>query len=84
MNTVIQRKIDVLPDYRPLSDTRLVGTFEISALPTNADVVYFLGDDGSDVPWNCGEWHQLVRVDLSTIQVKGTIGDSISLVGGTW
>lgn len=84
MNTVIQRKIDVTPDYQPISANRLIGTFDISCLPTNAGDVFFEGDDGSDVPWSAGEWHQLIRVDLSSIRIKGTIGDSITVVGGTY
>jgi hypothetical protein len=84
MNTVIQRKIEVTPDYQPISSERLIGTFEISCLPTNADDVFFLGDDGSDVPWCSGEWHLLPRIDLSSVQIKGTIGDAITVIGGTY
>jgi hypothetical protein len=47
-------------------------------------VVYFRGDDGSDVPWISGEWHSLKSVDLADIYIKGTAGDVVTVVGGTW
>ena len=78
------RQIDVTADYQPLVADRLVATVTISCPPGNADVVVFLGDDGSDVPWQPGEWHTLHRVDLSAIQIKGTVGDFVTVVGGTW
>jgi len=40
--------------------------------------------DGTDVIWIRGEWHTMIRVDLSTIYVKGTPGDVVFVVGGTW
>jgi hypothetical protein len=84
MNSTIMRRIEVMADYRPLSETPLVGSFEISAVPTNAATVFFQGDDGSDVPWMPGEYHAVYRVDLSRILVKGTPGDQVTVIGGTW
>jgi hypothetical protein len=84
MNNVIMRKVNVGATYQPLVAAPLVGTFTVSCPPTNAAVVYFKGDDGSDVPWIAGEWHTLVGVNLSDIQVKGTLGDCVTVVGGTW
>jgi hypothetical protein len=46
--------------------------------------VFFQGDDGSDVPWVPGEYHAVYRVDLSRILVKGTPGDQVTVIGGTW
>lgn len=84
MNNIIMRKITVTAVYQALSNKSLVGSVTISTLPGNAANVYFKGDDGSDVPWIPGEWHDLTRVDLSTIQVKGTPGDVVTVVGGSW
>jgi hypothetical protein len=84
MNSMIMRRIEVTADYRPLSDASLVGSFEISSVPTNAASVFFQGDDGSDVPWVPGEYHAVYRVDLSRILVKGTPGDQVTVIGGTW
>jgi hypothetical protein len=84
MNNVIMRKIAVTSAYAPLVAGSLVGTFTISCPPANAGPVYFLGDDGSDVPWIKGEWHELKHVDLLAIHVKGTDGDAVTVVGGTW
>jgi hypothetical protein len=51
MNNVMQRRIAVGAAYAPLSATPLVFSGDISCEPTNGAVVYFRGDDGSDVPW---------------------------------
>ena len=84
MNNVIMRKVAVTSSYAPLIAGSLVGTFTISCPPGNSGPVNFLGDDGSDVPWIPGEWHIFKHVDLHAIQVKGTVGDKVTVVGGTW
>jgi len=84
VNNTIMRQIDVTAVYQPLVADRLVATVTISCPPGNAAAVSFKGDDGSDVPWQPGEWHTLRSVDLSAIQIKGTVGDTVTLVGGTW
>lgn len=84
MHNVIQRRIAVTAAYQPLVSQPLVGSVTISAPPTNVAAAYFKGDDGSDVPWVPGEWHEFRSVDLATIQVKGTVGDIITVVGGSW
>ena len=84
MNNAIMRKIDVTGTYQALVTDSMVATVTVSCPPGNAGVVYFKGDDSSDVPWQPGEWHTLKHVDLADIQVKGTPGDTVTLVGGTW
>jgi hypothetical protein len=84
MNNVIMRLVTVTAGYTPLTAVETVGTFTVSALPGNTGNVLFKGDDGSDVPFIPGEWHILKHVDLHAIQVKGTVGDKVSVVGGTW
>lgn len=84
MNNTIMRTITVTADYQPLASQRLVGSVTISCSPGNAAAVIFKGDDGSEVPWIAGEWHSFRSIDLGAIFVKGTPGDTISIVGGTW
>ena len=84
MNNVIMRKITVGITYQPLATVQTVATVTISASPANAGNVLFLGDTGQEVPWVPGEWHTLHHVDLASIQVKGTAGDVLTVVGGTW
>ena len=84
MNSILMRKVDVTAAYVALAAERTVVTVTISCPPANAAIVYFKGDDGSDVPWIAGEWHTLVGVNLADIQVKGTVGDTVTLVGGDW
>ena len=84
MNNVVMRRIVVTTQYQPLAAQELIATVEVSTPPTNAGTVYFQGDDGSDVPWVPGEYHEFKRVNLAGIKVKGTPGDVVTLVGGTW
>ena len=84
MNNIIMRKITVSENYTPLAVEKTVVTVTISAVPTNVGNVLFKGDDGSDVPWSPGEWHTLRSVNLADIQIKGTAGDLVTIVGGTW
>ena len=84
MNNTIMRSIEVTTQYQPLVTQRLVGSVTISCPPTNAGDVTFLGDDGSDVPWEPGEWHTFHRINLAEVKIKGTAGDVVTIVGGTW
>jgi hypothetical protein len=84
VNNFIMRKHDVQAALSPLSDRSLVASVTISCPPGNAEAVIFLGDDGSEVPWVPGEWHTLRSIDLSEIRVKGQVGDTVTVVGGTW
>lgn len=84
MNNIIMRKTDVSENYTPLAAEKTVCTVTISAPPTNAGNVLFKGDDDSDVFFVPGEWHTLKSIDLADIQIKGTSGDVITIVGGTW
>ena len=85
MHNVVMRKVTVTAAYQPLSaKSREVASVEVSTPPTNAGVVFFRGDDGTDVPWIPGEYHEFKRVNLAEIFVKGTPGDVVTIVGGTW
>jgi len=84
MHNIIMRTVPVTAEYQPLSPTSLVGSVTISTLPSNSSDVFFRGDDGSDVPHQPGEWYEYFSVDLSEIFVKGTPGDVVKIVGGTW
>lgn len=84
MNNVIMRTIQVGTDFAPLVAESLMGSVEISTPPTNSGPVIFQGDDGNDVAWVPGEFHSFRRIDLSKLQAKGSSGDVITIVGGTW
>jgi len=86
-NNVLMRKVVVTDAYQPLTAASTVVTVTVSALPSNAGPVYFKGDDPGapgDVPWIPGEWHEFRSVDLAEIEIKGTPGDVVTVVGGTW
>ena len=84
MNNTIMRQVVVTADYQPLTQAQLVGSVTISCPPTNAQSVFFRGDDGADVKWLPGQWHSFQSVNLAEISVKGTSGDMVVVVGGTW
>ncbi len=88
MNNVIMRKLVLTADYQPLAPGRVVGSFVISVPPKNTNDAIFLGDEGAEVPWVPGEWHEFNRVNLAEIKVKGTPGggggDIVTVIGGTW
>ena len=84
MHNVVMRKITVTGEYQPLVSSSLVASVTISTPPANGGNVLFKGDDGSDVPWVAGEWHQFRSIDLAGIEVKGTPGDVVTVVGGSW
>ena len=84
MNNVVIRKATVTAGYQPLAAVKTVASVTVSCPPTNSGNVCFLGDDGSDVPWVPGEWHEFKAVNLAEIQIKGTAGDIVTVVGGSW
>lgn len=84
MNNLIARVISVTSQYQPLATGRLVATITLSAPPANANPVYLQGDTDQDVPLVPGEWHIFHRVNLAEIRIKGTAGDSVTVIGGTW
>jgi hypothetical protein len=84
MNSVIMRKIAVTASYQPLATGKLVASVTILAPPSNTATVSFKGDDGTDVPWAPGQWHYFKSIDLGQIQIKGTVGNQVIIVGGTW
>lgn len=84
MNNVIMRTVSVSTVYSKLSATKLVGSVTISTPPTNTSPVLFKADVGSDVPWVPGEWHDFTSINLADIQIRGTNGDLVTIIGGTW
>lgn len=78
------RRVVLTPEYRPLSQNHEIVSVEISAMPTNAGQTLFKGDTGDDVPWIPGEFHSFRNIDLSSMEVKGTAGDIVTVIGGSW
>ena len=85
MNNIVMRKIVLTAAYQALTAKDVeVASVEVSTPPGNAGPAYFKGDDGSDVPWIAGEFHSFQRVNLADLMVKGTPGDVVTVVGGSW
>jgi hypothetical protein len=84
MNNTIIKSISVTGTYAPLSSTRLVGSVVVECPSTNAAVVYFQGDGDADVAVAAGSSYVFLAIDLSQFEVKGTPGDVVNVIGGTW
>ena len=80
-SNIYMRTVDVTTSYAALESARTVASVTISCPPGNAGNVTFKGDDGSDVPWIPGEYHSFRDIDLSQIEIKGTSGDTVTIVG---
>ncbi|OQB78593.1 MAG: hypothetical protein BWX88_05153 [Planctomycetes bacterium ADurb.Bin126] len=83
MHNPFMRKIVLSNTYQPLATAKLVLSVEISCMPANAGNALFKCGNDVDVPWCAGEWHFFEGVDLSEIQVKGTPGDVVTIIGGS-
>ena len=84
MNNVVQRALTLTADWQPLATQDEMASVDIQAPPSNAGLVYFRGDNGTAVPWIPGEYHTFFRVNLRDFQVRGTPGDLVTVIGGTW
>ncbi len=81
MNNTIMRKVEITENWKPLNQGSLFFAGSISCPPENAADVTFEGDDGSEVPWVPGEWHDFTLIDLSAVRVKGAAGDVVTIIG---
>jgi hypothetical protein len=84
MNNIIARKVELTTSWQALASENTVASVTITAPTYNAGHVILKGDTGDEVPLQAGEWHQLEHVNLAEIEVKGTLGDIVTIVGGTW
>lgn len=84
MRNVFMKSITVTAVFQKLMDVPTVLTVTITAGPANAQPLQFRVDGGAIANWPKGVSHTLVGVDLSRIEVKGTAGDTVLIVGGTW
>jgi hypothetical protein len=68
--------------YTPITATTTLFKGTLTAPDNNAATAYLLSSDGhTDIPIPAGKFHEYSAVDLATIRVKGTPGDTLTLVG---
>jgi hypothetical protein len=91
MNNTIHRVVTLGAAYAPLSVVPIRFTGTITFPPRKADgaaqsgnQAFTAGDTGQDVPWEPGEYIEVVGIELAALQAKGTAGDQLVLKGGTW
>jgi len=80
----IMRKITITTEWQALSATSFVlSDCEISCTIDNAGDVLFrtTGEPTVEVPWEPSEYHRFRSLDLATLEVKGTAGDVVTIVG---
>jgi hypothetical protein len=82
-NSVFMRQITLTAVHQPLGGNE-VYSVDISCPPTNSGPTFFKVGAGAEVRWLASEWHAFRRIKLSDITVRGTPGDVVSIVGGTW
>ncbi len=88
-NNVVMRQINVTTQWQPLSATSVIGTFTISAPPSNTANVLFRtkSEPAQEVTWVPSEFHTFTRIDLASIEVKsasgGGGGDKVTVNGGS-
>ncbi len=84
MNNLIARKITLTTSWQALAGEKTVASVTVTAPTGNAGNVLLDGDTGDEVPLEPGEWHEFKNINLADLQVKGTAGDIVTVVGGTW
>ena len=84
MNNLIARKITLTTSWQSLAGEKTVASVTVTAPTANAGNVLLDGDTGDEVPLEPGEWHEFKNINLADLQVKGTAGDIVTVVGGTW
>ncbi len=84
MNNIIARKITLTTSWQTLASDKTVASITLTAPSYNSANVILEGDTDDEVPLEPGEWHELEHVNLADIRVKGTAGDIVTVVGGTW
>ena len=84
MNNSILIEKDVTTSWGKLSDTDLVASGELMTPPSNGNDVEVKGSNDAAVHFKPGQSNPMKSINLKEIQFKGTAGDKIVFVGGTW
>ena len=83
-NNVILRVVEMTEAFQPLSDRRLTGTVTISAPPSNSGPVFLRAGPDEEAWMINGEHHCFRRIDLASLEARGTPGDVLTIIGGSW
>jgi len=83
MNAPLFRTKTIAAAYAALGGDETY-SFTLSCNPTNSGNVTAKGPDGEEAEMVPGEYHYFRAVKLSDISVKGSAGDTVTMIGGTW
>jgi hypothetical protein len=81
MGQVYLRTVAVAAEFAPLESSRTVVSVAITCPSTNEDAVTFEDAAGNEAAWEPGETHTFSQIDLATVQVKGSVGDVVTVNG---
>ena len=83
-NNVILRVVEMTGEFKPLSGIPLTATVTISAPPSNSGPVFLRAGPGEEAWVVNGECHLFQRIELSSVEARGTPGDVLTIIGGSW
>ncbi|MCK6458121.1 MAG: hypothetical protein L6Q92_16525 [Phycisphaerae bacterium] len=81
MRNIFMKSYSLTANWQKLADTRTVLAATIIASPLNVGVMQVRVDGGTAANWPKGVSSGFVGVDISRIEVKGSSGDSVLVVG---
>jgi hypothetical protein len=82
MREIFLKSYTLTANWQKLADTRTVLTATIVTNPANAGLMQIRVDGGTEANWPKGVSNAFLNIDISRIEVKGTVNDSV-LVAGT-
>lgn len=81
MRNIFMKSISLTAAYQKLATERTVLTVTIIANPLNVGVMQIRVDGGTAANWPKGVSNSFAGIDISRIEVKGSAGDSLLVVG---
>lgn len=81
MRNIFMKSYSLTASYQKLATERTVLTATIIASPLNVGVMQIRVDGGTAANWPKGVSNGFAGIDISRIEVKGSAGDSVLVVG---
>lgn len=83
---IIMRTVTLTASYQPVlaaDDKWAQSAFTgvLSCPPSNTGSTTFKTADDAESVWIPSEWHNFTRVSLANLEVKGTVGDKVFVIG---
>ncbi len=82
MREIFLKWYGLTANWQKLAETRTILTATIATSPANTGLMQVRVDGGTEANWPKGVSSAFLGIDISRIEVKGTVGDNL-LVAGT-